>query len=85
MKKVYSVFLSDEKLINYLDTIPNKSRYFRELILKDMEKQPFTDEQLVYIRQMIDEKLKGHSSIKSEDDSQLEETTEAINNLLDGF
>lgn len=57
MRKVYSISLSDEEIINYLEDIPNKSHYIKELIHKDMTKKPFSEEQLIYIRKMIDEKL----------------------------
>lgn len=83
MKKVYSIFLSDEKLIEHLDKIPNKSQYFRELVQRDMEKGPFTKEQIAYIQEMID-KHKGQI-ISSEDDKQKEETALALDDLLNDF
>lgn len=84
MKKVYSIFLSDEKIINYLDKIPNKSQYFRELVQRDMEKEPFTKEQAACILKMIDEKLKGHN-ILDETDKQRRDTAKALGDLLNNF
>lgn len=82
-RKVYSVALSDEEIINYLEDIPNKSHYIKELIRKDMTKEPFSEEQLIYIRKMIDEKLQGHV-VSSKDDKQ-KETAHALDELLKDF
>ena len=76
--------MSDEELINYLDKIPNKSQYFRELIQKDMEKKPFTEEQISCIQKMIEEKLQGHGK-SSKDDNKRDETALAIDDLLNDF
>lgn len=83
MKKVYSIFLSDEKIINYLDKIPNKSQYFRELVQRDMEKEPFTKEQIAYIRKMMKEQ-NGDMPSREEDKLQ-KETANAIDDLLNNF
>ena len=83
MKKVYSIFLSDEKIIEHLNKIPNKSQYFRELVQRDMEKEPFTKEQIAYIQKMINEH-KGYIA-SSEDDKQKEETSRALDDLLNDF
>ncbi len=83
MKKVYSIFLSDEKIIEHLDKIPNKSQYFRELVQRDMGKEPFTKEQIAYIRKMINEH-KEHI-VSSEDDSKREETANALDDLMKDF
>lgn len=83
MRKVYSISLTDEKIIHYLDKIPNKSQYFRELVQRDMEKEPFTKEQIAYIRKMMKEQ-KGHRLSEEEDKQQIE-TANAIDNLLNNF
>lgn len=83
MKKVYSIFLSDEKIINYLDKIPNKSQYFRELVQRDMEKEPFTKEQIAYIRKMMKEQ-KGHV-LSEEEDKPKEEKVQAIDDFFNEF
>lgn len=83
MKKVYSIFLSDEKIINYLDKIPNKSQYFRELVQRDMEKEPFTKEQIAYIRKMMKEQ-KGHM-LSEEEDKPKEEKVQAIDDFFNEF
>lgn len=84
MRKVYSISLTDEKIIHYLDKIPNKSQYFRELVQRDMEKEPFTKEQIACIRKMIDEKLKGHILL-DENDKQQKEVVKALDDLLNDF
>ena len=76
MRKVYSISLTDEKIIHYLDKIPNKSQYFRELVRMDMEKEPFTKEQIAYIRKMMKEQ-KGHR-LSREDDKLQKETADAL-------
>lgn len=83
MRKVYSISLTDEKIIHYLDKIPNKSQYFRELVQRDMEKEPFTKEQIAYIRKMIKEQ-KGHMLSEEEGKQQIE-TANAIDDLLNNF
>ena len=83
MKKVYSIFLSDEKIINYLDKIPNKSQYFRELVQRDMEKEPFTKEQIAYIRKMMKEQNGDMPS--REEDKPKEEKVQAIDDFFNEF
>lgn len=83
MRKVYSISLTDEKIIHYLDKIPNKSQYFRELVRMDMEKEPFTKEQIAYIRKMMKEQ-KGHR-LSREEDKQQKEVANALDNLLNNF
>lgn len=84
MRKLYSVSLKDEEIINYLEKIPNKSQYIKELIQKDMKKKPFTKDQIACIRKMIDEKLKGHT-ILDESDKQRKEAVKALDELINGF
>ena len=84
MRKVYSISLNDEEIINHLEKIPYKSQYIKELIQKDMTKKPFTKDQVACIRKMIDEKLKGHT-ILDENDKQRKETVKALDDLLKAF
>ena len=84
MKKVYSIFLSDEKMIEHLDKIQNKSQYFRELVQRDMKKEPFTEEQISYIQKIIKEKLQGYV-ISNKDNNKREETVSALDDLLNDF
>lgn len=84
MRKVYSISLKDEEIINHLEKIPNKSQYIKELIQRDMKKKPFTKDQITCIRKMIDEKLKGHT-ILDENDKQRKETVKALDDLLKAF
>ena len=86
MRKVYSLSISDENIINHLDGISHKSQYIKELIKRDVEKEPFTEKQIAYIYKMIDEKLSGHTiTWKMEDDRQMEETVQALDDLLNDF
>ena len=84
MRKVYSISLKDEGVINYLEKIPNKSQYIKELIQRDMKKKPFTKDQVACIRKMIDDKLKGHI-ILDENDMQRKEAVKALDELLNDF
>lgn len=84
MRKVYSISLKDEEIINHLEKIPNKSQYIKELVQRDMKKKPFTKDQIAYIRKMIDEKLKGHT-ILDENDKQRKEAVKALDELINGF
>lgn len=84
MRKVYSISLKDEGVINYLEKIPNKSQYIKELIQRDMKKKPFTKDQVACIRKMIDDKLKGHI-ILDENDMQRKEVAKALDELLNDF
>ena len=84
MRKVYSISLKDEGVINYLEKIPNKSQYIKELIQRDMKKKPFTKDQVACIRKMIDDKLKGHI-ILDENDKQRKEVAKALDELLNDF
>ena len=84
MRKVYSISLKDEGVINYLEKIPNKSQYIKELIQRDMKKNPFTKDQVTCIRKMIDDKLKGHI-ILDENDMQRKEAVKALDELLNDF
>ena len=81
MRKVYSISLKDEKIINYLEKIPNKSQYIKELIQRDMKKKPFTKEQVTYIRKMIDEKI-VERVVRNEDDEQRLETARALDEFM---
>lgn len=81
MRKVYSLSLSDEEIIRHLDGISNKSQYIKELIQRDITRKPFTKAQITCIRQLIDEKLKGHTLL-NEDDKQREETAKALDELI---
>lgn len=83
MRKVYSISLSDEEIINHLDKFQNKSQYIKELVQRDMAKEPFTKEQIAYIRKMMKEQ-KGHMLLKEEDKQQIE-TANAIDDLLNNF
>ena len=82
-EKEMESLLSDEKIINYLDKIPNKSQYFRELVQRDMEKEPFTKEQIAYIRKMMKEQ-KGHM-LSEEEDKPKEEKVQAIDDFFNEF
>lgn len=84
MRKVYSISLRDEEIINHLEKVPNKSQYIKELIQRDMKKKPFTKDQVACIRKMIDEKLKGHI-ILDENDKQRKEAVKALDDLLNDF
>lgn len=84
MRKVFSISLSDEEIINHLDKIQNKSQYIKELVQRDMKKKPFTKEQVACIRKMIDEKLKGHILL-DENDKQQKEVVKALDDLLNDF
>lgn len=81
MRKVYSISLKDEEIINYLEKIPNKSQYIKELIQMDMKKKPFTKEQVTYIRKMIDEKI-VERVVRNEDDEQRLETARALDEFM---
>lgn len=85
MRKVYSLSISDEKIIDHLEKIPYKSRYIKDLILQDMTGKPFTDGQIDYINKLIDNRLKGHTVAVSEDDSKREETALALDDLMNDF
>lgn len=84
MNKVYSIFLSDEEIINHVEKFSNKSQYLRELIIKDMNKEPFTPEQIDCINAMIDERLKGHTVIEKDEEIK-KETALALDDLMNDF
>ena len=85
MRKVYSISFSDERVIKRLNEVQSKSHYLKDLILQDVEGIPFSDEQITYIRKMIDEKLNGYTPVLSENDEEQEETANAIDDLLNNF
>ena len=88
MRKVYSISMNtdtDQEVMDYLDKVPNKSQYIKELVKKDMNNEPFTKEQLEYIRKMIDAQLKGHTVVMSGDEEQKKETAKAIDDLLNNL
>lgn len=85
MRKVYSISFSDERVIKRLNEVQSKSHYLKDLILQDVEGIPFSDEQIAYIRKMIDEKLNGYTPVLSENDEEQEETANAIDDLLNNF
>lgn len=85
MRKVYSISFSDERVIKRLNEVQSKSHYLKDLILQDVEGIPFSDEQIAYIRKMIDEKLNGYTPVLSENDEEQEETANALDDLLNNF
>ena len=85
MRKVYSISFSDERVIKRLNEVQSKSHYLKDLILQDVEGIPFSDEQIAYIRKMIDEKLNGYTPVLSENDEEQEETANPLDDLLNNF
>ena len=85
MRKVYSISFSDERVIKRLNEVQSKSHYLKDLILQDVEGIPFSDEQIAYIRKMIDEKLNGYTPVLSENDEEQQETANALDDLLNNF
>ena len=85
MRKVYSISFSDERVIKRLNEVQSKSHYLKDLILQDVEGIPFSDEQIAYIRKMIDEKLNGYTPVLRENDEEQEETANALDDLLNNF
>lgn len=81
MRKVYSISLNDEDVIKHLDGITNKSQYVKELVQRDINKKPFTKEQVTYIRKMIDEKI-VERVVRNEDDEQRLETARALDEFM---
>lgn len=85
MRKVYSISFSDERVIKRLNEVQSKSHYLKDLILQDVEGIPFSDEQIAYIRKMIDEKLKGYTPVVNEENKPKEEKVQAIDDFFNEF
>lgn len=67
MAKIKSIFIKDQKILNYVNTKPNFSYYINQLILKDMNKEKENRE---YIDKKIEELKKYIDSNGNSKDNQ---------------
>lgn len=85
MRKVYSISFTDERVIKRLNEVQSKSRYLKDLILRDVDGGLFSEEQIAYIEKMIDKKLKGYTSAVNEENKPKEEKVRAIDDFFNEF
>lgn len=85
MRKVYSISFTDERVIKRLNEVQSKSRYLKDLILRDVDGGLFSEEQIAYIEKMIDKKLKGYTPAVNEENKPKEEKVRAIDDFFNEF
>lgn len=85
MRKVYSISFTDERVIKRLNEVQSKSRYLKDLILRDVDGGLFSEEQIAYIEKMIDKKLKGYTPAVNEENKPKEEKVQAIDDFFNEF
>ncbi len=85
MRKVYSISFTDERVIKRLNEVQSKSRYLKDLILRDVDGGLFSEEQIAYIEKMIDKKLKGYTPDVNEENKPKEEKVRAIDDFFNEF
>lgn len=85
MRKVYSISFTDERVIKRLNEVQSKSRYLKDLILRDVDGGLFSEEQIACIEKMIDKKLKGYTPAVNEENKPKEEKVRAIDDFFNEF
>ena len=85
MRKVYSISFTDERVIKRLNEVQSKSRYLKDVILRDVDGGLFSEEQITKKKKMIDKKLKGYTPAVNEENKPKEEKVRAIDDFFNEF